>query len=196
MTVNVQGTEAGAGGRRSPGERPRPRIAAREWQLRRRIRRPRLPAHTAHGNFSSAHAHLSSQAPLYPPRTDQASYAPSGMASTSTSGSSSSSRLTQVGDELPRNDSDASELPPKFTPLHSLELQEADVLPSATAPRPLGRRLQRAFLLDHPRVRRIWLYFRGPRPKVDLPGTLTLHDGALRDGTLPLYAQPPPHSSA
>lgn len=118
------------------------------------------------------------------------------MASTSTSGSSSSSRLTQVGDELPRNDSDASELPPKFTPQHSFELQEADALPSATAPRPLGRRLQRAFLLDHPRVRRIWLYFRGPRPKVDLPGTLTLHDGALRDGTLQLYTQPPPHSSA
>ncbi|OJT02997.1 hypothetical protein TRAPUB_6340 [Trametes pubescens] len=101
------------------------------------------------------------------------------MASTSTSGSSSSSRLTQVGDEPPRN---VSELPPKFTPQHSFELQEVDVLPSATAPKPLRRRLQRAFLLDHPRVRRVWLYFRGPRPKVDLPApipflSLTLHAG-------------------
>ncbi|KAH9858211.1 hypothetical protein C2E23DRAFT_856051 [Lenzites betulinus] len=88
------------------------------------------------------------------------------MASSSTSISESSSRLTHVGEEMPRTD---SELPAKYTPEHTFEVQEAELLPTTTPPNLLKYRLQRAFWLDHPRVRRAWLYFRGPRPKVDLP---------------------------
>ncbi|KAI0830722.1 hypothetical protein BC628DRAFT_1355313 [Trametes gibbosa] len=88
------------------------------------------------------------------------------MASTSTSRSESSSRLTHIGDEIPNTD---SELPAKYTPEHTFEVQEAELLPVAMPPTTIQHRLRRAFWLDHPRVRRVWLYLRGPRPKVDLP---------------------------
>ncbi|CDO73206.1 hypothetical protein BN946_scf185007.g261 [Trametes cinnabarina] len=91
------------------------------------------------------------------------------MASTSTSRSESSSRLTHVnaGDDTPRLSH--SEQSTKFSPQHTFELQEAAESPTPVAPKSWQKRLQKAFWLDHPRVRRIWLYIRGPRPKVDLP---------------------------
>ncbi|KAI0375410.1 hypothetical protein BV20DRAFT_960553 [Pilatotrama ljubarskyi] len=101
------------------------------------------------------------------------------MTSTSTSRSDSSSRLTHVGEEQPHTD---SARPAKFTPQHSFEVEEAALSPPSTGAKIWRRRLQRAFWLDHPRVRRVWLYIRGPRPKVDLPDpspflSLTLYAG-------------------
>lgn len=91
-------------------------------------------------------------------------------ASTSTSASASfaSSRLTHVGVEPP------STRPVKYTPTASFEVEEPG-LPSQTIFKPhrhsWAHRLQTALCLDNPRVQRIWRYIRGPRPKVDLPGT-------------------------
>ncbi|OSD03563.1 hypothetical protein PYCCODRAFT_1388525 [Trametes coccinea BRFM310] len=90
------------------------------------------------------------------------------MASTFTSRSESSSRLTHVnaaGDDSPR----PSEQSAKFSPQHTFDVQEAGESPTLRPSRSWQRRLQKAFWLDHPRMRRIWLYIRGPRPKVDLP---------------------------
>ncbi|KAI8981259.1 hypothetical protein BD414DRAFT_492121 [Trametes punicea] len=100
------------------------------------------------------------------------------MASTSTSRSDSSSRLTHVGDDVHRRSH--SEQSTKFSPQQTFELQEAAVSPPPTVTTPWQRRLQKAFWLDHPRIRRVWRYIRGPRPKVDLPEptpflTLTLY---------------------
>ena len=93
------------------------------------------------------------------------------MADTATTSSVSgrSSHLTHVGTEQPplENASDRE----KVAPPHSVEL-EAQALSQGPIYEERSRwiRLQKTLRLDHPRVLRVWYYFRGPRPKVDLPG--------------------------
>ncbi|KAH9897995.1 hypothetical protein C8Q73DRAFT_641404 [Cubamyces lactineus] len=88
------------------------------------------------------------------------------MASTSTSRSESESRLTHVGSEVNSTHSHTV----KFSPRETFEIEETAAYPTIhPGPKQWRKRLRRAFWLDHPRVRRIWLYIRGPRPKVELP---------------------------
>ncbi|KAI0778591.1 hypothetical protein BD413DRAFT_466700 [Trametes elegans] len=86
------------------------------------------------------------------------------MASASTSRSDS----THVEDGPFRTDSDYRSTA-KFTPQNSFEIEDAASPPPPRVPTSWQRRLKGPLWLDHPRVRRAWLYFRGPRPKVDLP---------------------------
>ena len=91
------------------------------------------------------------------------------------SDSGSSSRLTHVAIEYPPSRIASRE---KITPAQSVELeaQPVDTPESLKEPHPWVIRARRVLHLDHPRVLRAWVYFRGPRPKVDLP---SMHHGPL-----------------
>ena len=85
--------------------------------------------------------------------------------------SSGSSGLHRV-DSKQRPPPDEQPLPPKFTPEQSLEFEALGPRPRSSFSPPRYVRYGRAFGLDHPRVRKFWHYLRGPRPQVDLPGTI------------------------
>ena len=100
-------------------------------------------------------------------------------ATRTSSASEHSSRLTHVATEQSPPQDPSS--PEKFISTHSVELDlqppelEAqppsrnDVVPETRSR--LNYRVRRVLHLDHPRVLRVWHYVRGPRPKVELPGT-------------------------
>lgn len=90
--------------------------------------------------------------------------------------SSGSSSGTHYVDTKPTSPDDRPKLP-KFTPGQSFEFEELGSRPRASSSPPRFMRYGRALGVDHPKVQRVWLYLRGPRPKVDLPGSSYLRPG-------------------
>lgn len=100
-------------------------------------------------------------------------------ASTSAGSSSTHRRSSSLHD---RNTSKHTLADLELTELKSTHQHDTEALPPSTPPPSWVLRLERR-LASHPRLLRAYLYARGPRPKVDLPGkfcaqleTLTAHE--------------------